>query len=281
MKNRVSLVLSSGGARGIAHIGAIEELTASGYEIESVTGCSMGTLVGGLFCTGHLDKLKEMLKGITAKEIFKLADISVKRDSFIKGEKIIRWLESNIPDVNIEDLPIQFRCVATDIKTGREVVFDHGSLYQAIRSSISMPIFFRPVELGDMLLVDGGVLNPLPINLAPRQYGDLLVAVNVSAVNESGNMTPLLPSIEHKSPIGKVGKFINDNLWSGQDNMISMMMRTTSLMIQKNTELMQQLHPADVMVNIPMDRIGDFDYDRAAELIELGRQAMHEKLGQL
>jgi len=281
MKKSVSLVLSSGGARGIAHIGAIEELIASGYEIDSVTGCSMGTLVGGLFCTGHLDKLKEMLKSINAKEIFQLADISVKRDSFIKGEKVIQWLQSNIPDVNIEDLPISFRCIATDIRTGREVVFDHGSLYQAIRASISMPVFFRPVELGDMLLVDGGVLNPLPINHAERQYGDLLVAVNVSAVNESGDNTPLLPEIKHEGMIGKVEKFFNDTLWSGQDNIISMMMRTTGLMIQKNTELMQQLHPADVMVNIPMDRIGDFDYDRAAELIELGRQAMHEKLGEL
>lgn len=277
MKQQVSLVLSSGGARGLAHIGAIEELESSGYEIHSVVGCSMGSLIGGLYATGHLKEVTEWFRSLTTQEMLKLVDVSLHSDSLVKGEKVINRLKEIVPDQNIEDLPIPFRCVATDIHHGRQVVFDHGSLYDAIRASISIPMIFRPVPYEDTELVDGGLLNPLPVDLADRQYGDKLVVVNVSAVNDTLEESSLLEPRKAKGKIGKLEKMITSK-WASSSNLLSMMLQTTNLMIQQNTALTLRCYKPDILVNIPMNRLGDFDYDRAADLIEIGREAMHNAL---
>ena len=274
MRQHISLVLSSGGARGLAHIGAIEELESNGYEIHAVAGCSMGALIGGLYATGHLGEVTEWFRSLSLQEMMKLVDISLRSDALVKGEKIIRRLKEIVPDRNIEDLPIPFRCVATDFHHGRQVVFDHGSLYDAIRASISIPMIFYPVKYRDTELVDGGLLNPLPIDLAERHYGDKLVVVNVSAINESGEDGELLAPRRNQ---GKIEKMIAEK-WSSSSNMLSMMLQTSNLMIQQNTALTLRCYAPDILVNLPMNRLSDFDYDRATELIELGREAMHNAL---
>lgn len=146
MKQHVSLVLSSGGARGLAHIGAIEELEASGYVIDAVVGCSMGALIGGLYATGQLPKVKDWFLSLTLSDMLSLTDISLNGEYLMKGEKIIDAIKEIVPDQRIEDLPIPFKCVATDINKGVTVVFDHGSLFDAMRASISIPMVFKPVE---------------------------------------------------------------------------------------------------------------------------------------
>lgn len=182
-KKRVALVLSSGGPRGFAYIGALEELEARGYEITSIAGTSIGSLVGGIYASGRLGEFKEWLFALNNWEVFKLIDFSLSRNHLVKGEKIIEAIKGIVPDIKIENLPIPYCAIATDLYTGRELVFDKGHLFEAIRASISIPSLFRPVEYGKMLLIDGGVSNCLPLNRVKRTEGDILVAFSVYGVD--------------------------------------------------------------------------------------------------
>ena len=183
-KKNVALVLSSGGPRGFAYIGAIEALEEHGYTITSIAGTSIGSLVGGIYAAGKLAEFKEWLYSLNAWEVFSLMDLSIGKNHFVKGERIIEAIMEIVPNVKIEDLPIPYRAVATDLYTGREVVFDHGPLFRAIRASISIPSLFRPVKYGLTTLIDGAISNCLPLNRVKRTEGDLLVAFDVNDVNE-------------------------------------------------------------------------------------------------
>ena len=185
-KKNVALVLSSGGPRGFAYIGAIEALEEHGYTITSIAGTSIGSLVGGIYAAGKLAEFKEWLYSLNAWEVFSLMDLSIGKNHFVKGERIIEAIMEIVPNVNIEDLPIPYRAVATDLYTGREVVFDHGPLFRAIRASISIPSLFRPVKYGLTTLIDGAIVNCLPLNRVERTEGDLLVAFDVNDVDEEG-----------------------------------------------------------------------------------------------
>ena len=180
----VALVLSSGGPRGFAYIGAIEALEEHGYTITSIAGTSIGSLVGGIYASGKLAEFKEWLYSLNAWEVFSLMDLSIGKNHFVKGERIIEAIMEIVPNVKIEDLPIPYRAVATDLYTGREVVFDHGPLFRAIRASISIPSLFRPVKYGLTTLIDGAIVNCLPLNRVERIEGDLLVAFDVNDVDE-------------------------------------------------------------------------------------------------
>ncbi len=183
MMKRVSLALSSGGPRGFAYIGAIEELVARGYEIGSVAGTSIGSLVGGIYAAGKLEEFKEWLFGLDAWRVFTLMDLSIGKNHLVKGDRIIDAIKEIVPDVDIASLPIPFRAVATDLYTGEEVVFDSGELFAAIRASISIPSLFRPVKYGLTTLVDGCIANCLPLNRVVRSEGDILVAFDVNDID--------------------------------------------------------------------------------------------------
>lgn len=184
-KNKnVALVLSSGGPRGFAYIGAIEALEEHGYTVTSIAGTSMGSLVGGIHAAGKLAEFKEWIYSLNAWEVFSLMDLSIGKNHFVKGEKVIEAMMEIVPNVNIEDLKIPYRAVATDLYTGREVVFDRGPLFEAIRASISIPSLFRPVKYGLTTLIDGAIANCLPLNRVHRTEGDLLVAFDVNDVDE-------------------------------------------------------------------------------------------------
>lgn len=186
MNKDVTLVLSSGGPRGWAYIGAIEELESRGYNITSVAGTSIGSLIGGIYAAGRLADVKEWLFSLDAWKVFSLMDLSISRNHLVKGDKVINALKDIVPDVNIEDLPIPYRAVAADLYTGEEVVFDRGPLFEAVRASISIPSLFRPVKYGFRTLVDGGIVNTMPISRAVRKEGDLLVAFDVNDIDVDG-----------------------------------------------------------------------------------------------
>ena len=179
-KRDVALVLSSGGARGLAHIGAIEELLNEGYHITSIAGCSMGALIGGVYAAGKLEDFREWMKTIDRKKMLELTDFSFSLNHLVKGSRIIEAIMEFVPDVPIEELPIPYCAVATDWISGKEVVFRKGSLFEAIRASISLPTFYEPVRRDGMILIDGGVTNPIPLNRVERHEGDLLVGIDVS-----------------------------------------------------------------------------------------------------
>ncbi len=180
MKKDVALVLSSGGPRGLAYIGAIEELLERGYGIHSIAGTSMGSLVGGVYAAGRLAEFKHWLAELDGWSVFSLMDFSLSKNHFVKGDKIMAAIKEIVPDVNIEELPIPYSAVATDLCTGEEVVFRTGKLFDAIRASISIPSLFRPVKHGMSLLIDGCMVNCLPLEHVARKDGDMLVAFDTN-----------------------------------------------------------------------------------------------------
>lgn len=183
MKKNVALVLSSGGPRGFAYIGAIEELLDRGYNITSVAGTSIGSLIGGMYAAGKLPEIKQWLFSLGVWKVFTLMDITVSMNHLVNGDRIIKAMKEIVPDINIEDLDIPYKAVATDFYTGEEVIFDKGNLYQAIRASISIPSLFRPVKYGYRTLIDGGIANTMPMDRVTRTEGDIMVAIDVNDVN--------------------------------------------------------------------------------------------------
>ena len=282
----VALVLSSGGARGLAHIGAIEELEAQGYRIKSIVGCSMGAIVGGMYAAGKLAEFKEWMQTIDKKKILSLLDISFALDHLVKGEKIIDAMKEIVPDVKIEDLPIPFKVVATDWEKGQDVVFSSGSLYEAIRASISMPLFFNPVKRGGTTFVDGGILNPLPLNISKDMPGDIVVAVNVSGTTyETKTNTKTITKTITKTKTKTKTKaqtaldFLSSLLPDEPEvNYFTMSQRLIRMMIQKNAALNIELYKPDILVNIPMDLFGPFEYDHVDKISDYGREKMREAL---
>ena len=273
-KKNVALALSSGGARGLAHIGAIEELEAQGYHISSIAGCSMGALLGGVYAAGKLNEFREWMKTIDRKKMLGLIDFSLSLNHIVKGTRIIEAIMEFVPDVNIEDLPIPYCAVATDLKAGREVLFCKGSLFKAIRASISLPSFYEPVQRDDMILIDGGIINPLPLNRVKRQSGDILVGVDVSGHDYKAQWEELhrLTAMQKSDASLKtkiLDMLIPDNV---EFNYYTVLSRASSLMIRQNSILMAQLMNPDILIDIQMNRYGTFDFDKSEKLIAIGRQ---------
>ena len=278
----VALVLSSGGARGLAHIGAIEELEAQGFRITSIAGCSMGSLIGGVYAAGKLEEFREWMKTIDRKKMMELTDFSFSLNHVAKGTRIIEAIMEFVPDMAIEDLPLPYCAIATDWKSGREVVFRKGSLFEAIRASISLPAFYEPVQRDGMILIDGGVTNPLPLNRVKRHEGDILVGVDVSGHDYETQWEmqhQLTEKRKHSTSLSQkiLNRLIPDNL---DFNHYTVLSRVSSLMIRQISILMTQLGPPDLLVDIQMSRYGTFDYDKSEKLIAIGQQKTQQALKQ-
>ena len=179
-KKRVALALSSGGPRGFAYIGALEVLQERGYEVSAVAGTSIGALVGGVYAAGRLAEFKEWLLSLDTWKVFSLMDFSLSMSHIVKGEKIIEAMRKVVPDVNIENMAMPFSAVATNLYTGEEVVLDKGDLFSAVRASMSIPSLFKPVQQGNMVLIDGHSSNCLPLNRVKRTKGDILIGFDTN-----------------------------------------------------------------------------------------------------
>ena len=270
----VALALSSGGARGLAHIGAIEELESNGYHITSIAGCSMGALIGGVYAAGKLEEFREWMKTIDRKKMLELTDFSFSINHLVKGNRIIEAIMDFVPDIAIEELPIPYCAVATDLKAGREVVIDKGSLFEAIRASISLPSFYEPIQRDDMILIDGGVINPIPLNRVKRNDGDILVGVDVSGHDYKSQWDEMHRLTEWQKNDNSLkakilDKLIPDNI---EFNYYTVLTRTSSLMIRQNSILMAKLMKPEMLIDIQMNRYGTFDFDKSEKLIAIGRQ---------
>ena len=280
MPKDVALVLSSGGARGLAHIGAIEELEAQGYRITSLAGCSMGALIGGVYAVGKLKEFREWMKTIDRKKMLKLTDFSLGLNHIVKGTRIIEAIMEFVPDMPIESLPIPYCAVATDWKAGREVVFRKGSLFEAIRASISLPAFYEPVQRDGMILIDGGVTNPIPLNRVKRHDGDILVGVDVSGEDYAAKWKEKTEQSKQRTSFSQ--KIINKLRPEGIEfNSYTMLSRVSSMMIRQNSILMAQLMHPDVLVDIQMNGYGSFDYDKSEKIIAVGHKKTQQALSKI
>lgn len=299
MKPNVALALASGGPRGFAYIGAIEELQARGYKITSVAGASAGSLVGGIFAAGGLEAFKQWLFHLDPVKVMTLMDVSVSKNYLVKGERVIKEIKKFVPDVNIEDLPIPFTAVATDLYTGEEVIFRKGPLFSAIRASISIPSMFKPVKWKGRTLVDGGMVNTLPLNRVQRTPGDILVAFNVNQI-DAAEIQGFLDSRaaiaqEHGSEHSLLGRIqaglqqrqleaSASNSWipvGADDNFASILQRSFGIMNCSLARIGLELTPPDVLASLPFDSYhGVYGYSHAEEIATIGRQLMAEALDQ-
>jgi NTE family protein len=287
---KVALVLSSGGARGLAHIGVIERLEEEGFEITSIAGSSMGAVIGAFYAAGQLDIYKKWVLRLDKLDVFNLFDFTLSTRGIIKGDKLFKILQEIIEDRLIENLRIPFVAIATDIYNKKEIAFTEGSMYEAIRASSAIPTVLRPYQWNDLELIDGGVVNPLPIDKVMRHNGDNLIAVNVNA-----NM-PKRKLKEKQIKAILDAKKKNDSLlnrflarWQKVERTPESEKMGFFDIINHSLELVQdqlcqsilEKHPPYLLVEISNDACGTFEFYNAKALIKLGREAFDEEYKEL
>lgn len=286
MKQNLSLVLSGGGARGTAHIGVIEELLKQGYNISSIAGTSMGSLVGGMYALGKMDEFKHWICSLDRRKVFNLVDFSIGQQGLVKAEKVLKTMQKFAADANIENLSIPYAAVAADIINREEVVFRTGSIYQAIRASIAIPSVITPVKTNTGVLVDGGVMNNIPVNHVHRTDDDLLVVVDVNAVIPVQALVKTDQEMqEHKNRYQeKIKEFYSHlhktNSLHKKDNFnyLNVVSHSINLMIYQIAQLHLEQYTPDIKIEISRDSCGVYDFYKADELIEMGRFAARESL---
>ncbi len=290
-RKTVSLVLGSGGARGLAHIGVIHWLEENGYEIRSISGASMGALIGGIYACGKLDTFEKWVRAITKLQIVKLLDMSWGKQGLVEGDRIIDTLKDLIGDRRIEDLPIRYTAVASDIKREKEIWLKSGSVFDAIRASISLPLFFTPYDMNGVKLLDGGILNPVPIAPTFEDHTDTTIAVNLGAA-PTGASLPVSkggPRDTRGSALGnlraKINSFIDDRMKrsgaDGADGWTMLDIADQTFDAMQGTIAWQKLatYPPDRTIEIARDACGTLEFDRADEMITLGYDTAARSLG--
>ncbi len=287
----ISLVLGSGGARGLAHIGVIHWLEENGYDIRSISGCSMGALIGGIHACGKLDVYEQWVRAISKFDIVRLLDVSWGKQGLVEGERIMAALRELVGDRRIEDLPIEYTAVAADIEREKEVWLKRGSLFDAIRASISLPLFFTPFEMNGMKLLDGGILNPVPIAPTFEDGTDLTIAVNLGGAPSESRQSML--KIEPKNANDprlnnvrtKINNFIQDLKNGPQTNkpgswkMLSIADQTFDAMQGAIARQKLAAYPPDHTIIIARDACGTLEFDRADEMITMGYETAARSLG--
>ncbi len=285
---RLSLVLGSGGARGLAHIGIIHELEEQGFEIASIAGCSIGSLIGGIYAAGKLREFEDWVCAINKVDIVNLLDIAWEKNGLVKGDKVMDTLTELVGDLTIEDLPMPFTAVAADIANEKEVWLNNGPLFDAIRASISLPFFFTPVPYKNSFLIDGGVLNPVPIAPTFNDDTDFILAVNLSGapIDDPDALFAELNdgddgerSLLHR----KLNEFIDElsRSMSTSDSdwgMYDIGNQAFDAMQGAIARHKLAAYPPDYTIEIPRNACGTLEFDRARSMIALGREKALEVL---
>ncbi len=288
MKKKISLVLGSGGARGLAHIGVIRWLEENDYSIESISGSSIGALIGGVYAAGKLNEFEEWLKALTRFDILKLLDISWNKSGFIKGDRIINELIKLVGDCKIEELPLRYTAVATDLKTEKEIWIYSGPLFDAIRASISLPMFFTPHKHQGVYLIDGGVVNPVPIAPTLGDKTDITIAVDLGGRPQGTGKN---------QPVKKNKKTANENLMlENIEKFINQFTKNEEMPKEHNwglnevanqaIDVMQAIiarhklaaYSPDYVIEIPRDCCGVLEFERGSEIIQLGYRTAKDTL---
>ncbi len=284
----VSLVLGSGGARGLAHIGVIHWLEENGFTIKSISGCSIGALVGGVYAAGKLDEFQAWVCAITKFDIVSLLDFTWSTNGIVKGDKVIDTLVQIVGDKKIEELPIKYTAVAADIHNGKEVWISAGPLFNAIRASISLPLFLTTYKYGGVDVIDGGVLNPVPIAPTFNDTNDLTIAVNLGGkVDKNAKVIKVIENSEKNSFTQNIGQFIADlsGTTAGMDKQEwdAFDVANQAFDAMQSTIARQKLsvYPADHYVEIARNACGILEFDLASELIDLGYAKAAKSLGNI
>lgn len=303
---RVALALGSGGARGYAHIGVLQALAERGHEVNAIAGTSVGALIGGLHAAGRLAEFTEWVTGLTQRELLLLLDPALGSPGVVRAQRVLDRIANILANARIEELPIPFVAVATDLLAQREVWFEHGLVATAIRASIAIPTAITPVKLHGRVLADGGIMNPVPMDALSVWSSDFTLAVDLNApAGRGAGGRPLAASADDMTegwfgglrrsamraatqaaaqisatPLGQLGRHEeaappNDGLGFEElpRNLTTADVLTLSLNASQAlvTRFRTAANPPDVWVNVPVDACGTLEFLRATEMIDLGR----------
>jgi NTE family protein len=283
----VSLVLGSGGVRGLAHIGVIHWLEENDYKIQSVVGCSIGAVIGGIYAAGKLDEFEQWVRSIRKVDIVTLLDLSWEKSGLVRGDKLINTIIHLVGEKLIEDLPISYTAVATDLRDHKEIWIKSGNLFDAMRASFAIPLLFTPFKYKGVDLVDGGVLNPVPIAPTFGDKTDMTIAVNLGGPAENPDEVSVVTAAHELPPTSfneKINRFISrleesvtsssNQDWGAYDIAIQ------AFETMQSTIARQKLaaYPPDIVIEIARNACRTLDFDRTSEMIELGYRKTNECL---
>ncbi|MCX5852916.1 MAG: patatin-like phospholipase RssA [Deltaproteobacteria bacterium] len=288
-KKQIGIALGSGSARGWAHIGVLRALNEMGIYPDIVCGCSAGALIGGAYAAGYLDELEVWSRTVTRKNVISFFDLSLMSGGVIAGDRMMAFFREQIGDVEIESLPLSFAAVATDLATGREVWLRTGRLAEAVRASISLPGIFTPLRRDDMWLVDGGIVNPVPVSICKAMGADVVIAVNLN-----GSIVGRHLPKESKRPVkaktaataGHFSSLITRGLKNGMDSVLAQVWRggrgtpglfdvmasSINIMQDRITRSRMASDPPDIMLTPRLEHLGLLEFYRADDAIEEGRR---------
>jgi NTE family protein len=291
----IGLALGGGAARGFAHIGILRVLIENGIVPDVIAGTSIGAVVGGCYAAGKLDDLESWAKDLQPRRILGYLDISLGGSGLIGGERLGAQLSENLGKTLIEELPLKFAAIATEVRTGHEIWLTKGKLVDAIRASYALPGIFTPINVGDRWLVDGALVNPVPVSVARAMGAEIVIAVNVTTdVTGHGTTIPSqgsepdLPGdieVETKPRRGFSNlfsaeralrrQFIGNNMRPG---LSTVMVEAFNIMQDRITRARLAGDPPDVLISPRVGRIGWFDFHRAEEIMAHGRKGMERAM---
>lgn len=286
----ISLVLSSGGARGITQIGVIRALEEEGFKINAIAGTSIGSVIGGLYATNNLEAYADWICSMKRIDVIQMFDPTLSKSGFIKGQKLFNRMSKWLDGYNIEELPFEFKAIAVDLANKSEVILDKGDLRTAVNASVALPGIFKPVEYKGRQLFDGGVINPIPLNRVPQNEEQILVAVdlntNLSEFNpkefwnekddvKKDDKKGIFTSLSHFIPKTSFNKIEDDVNRVGLIDVSNMLFDT---MQEQISHFMVEKYPPDILINVPRNLCGTFDFDKSEQLIEHGYQIAKEAI---
>ena len=292
-RKKIGLALGSGSARGWSHLGVIRALQGANVPIDVISGTSMGALIAGAYAAGFIGPLEEWARQLTWPDILSLMDVSLPRAGLFEGDRLTNYFRERMTDLRIEDLPVPFACVATELNTGKEIWLREGSLMDAIRASISMPGILTPFPRGQEWLVDGGLVNPIPVSLCRFIGADIVIAVNLNSDIMGRRFLSRDKGFNVKNGRGilsqKLASLINGKLKSGQvslfkrliqeqpergPSIIQIISKSVYIMQDRITKQRLASDPPDILVSPHLAHIGLLEFNRGEESIEEGRRAM-------
>jgi NTE family protein len=290
----IGLALGAGAARGWSHIGVLRELAEHGIAPDVVAGTSMGAVIGGCYAAGRLDQIEAFARSLTKRRVFTLMDLSFSGMSLITGERLKAALESQLSGLKIENLPVAFAAVATEVGSGHEVWLQQGDLALAIRASYALPGIFEPVRIGDRWLFDGALVNPVPVTVCRALGAEFVIAVNVTAdTMYRSRVIRDAAGAESSAGAGVAGPFAKRPESSLEDHLLPRYFErragaapnVATAMIDAFNIIQDRIlrsrlagDPPDATINARLDTVGMFDFHKASELVEVGRLAARRAL---
>jgi NTE family protein len=293
----IGFVLGGGAARGFAHVGVIRTLLAKGYRPDIITGTSIGAVVGGCHAAGKLDDVEQWGRSLTRRSVLSYLDVSLGGLGLLNGGKLADRLLDAVGDVTIDQLPVRFAAIATEIGTGHEIWVTHGKLADALRASYALPGIFPAVQIGERWLMDGALVNPVPISAARALGARVVIAVNVNGdafgrgttIHDHGaSEKPEMPIEEEVASHGLLGRFGAEKAAArrffgsaGRPGLTTVMVEAFNVMQDRITRARLAGDPPDIMITPRIGRIGLFDFHRADEAIALGAEAAERALDEV